>query len=466
MFTLDPQSPTPLVNQVVDGVRRMVDGGRLRAGSKVPSIRQFAQSHGVSVYTVVDAYDRLVAQGYLLSRAGAGFFVRGRARDEVPEPRAPEHRFDANWYSRRVFENRGLKHKPGCGWLPDDWLFRDGLRRSLRHLAAQDVAPGGYGEPKGYPPLRHFVQDLLGTREIAAGLDQVLLVQGSSQGLDLAARCLVRAGDKVLVDTPCYANLLQSLRFLGAELIGVPRTPQGWDLAALDRLAETHRPRVLFTQPRLHCPTGASAQLSQLHQVVRLAEKHDLVVVENDIYSELDPLARPSLASLDQLQRVVHIGSFSKTVSPNLRVGYLAASPGLLDDLAQLKVISGLTSAEFSERLALGTVTDGRWPKHVKSLRDRLAAAHDTVTSRLLGLGFELFCEPKAGLFVWARHPRLPDSAALALEAATQGILLGPGHLFDTDDAGPGPWFRFNVAFSLDDTLYEFLARAIARRGS
>jgi DNA-binding transcriptional MocR family regulator len=458
MFVLDPKSSTPLVTQIVGGFRQMVDDGSLRAGAKAPSIRQFAQAHGVSVYTVVDAYDRLVALGYLQSQAHSGFFVRSRGTPgAVVAGGAGQYSFDSMWYLSRVFENRKLHNKPGCGWLPGDWLFGDGIKRSQRALLAADVDMGGYGEPKGYLPLRQLVRDNLAAREIVLSADQVLLTQGSSQAMDLAARNLVRAGDTVLVDEPGYANLLFSLRFLGARLIGAPRTPNGYDLDVLEQRIAQHRPKVFFTQPRLQSPTGSTASLSQLHRVLQLAEKYDFVVVENDIYADLDPESRPSLASLDQLKRVIYIGSFSKTISPNIRVGFLAAGAVLLDELVRLKMLSGLTSSEFTERLAYGALIDGRWRKHIKTLKDRLARAQQVLATQLLAAGFELFTEPKAGMFLWARHPKVQNAAELAYKAAEQDILLGPGHLFSVD-LEPSPWLRFNVAWSQDEAVQRFLA--------
>ncbi|MCX7693496.1 PLP-dependent aminotransferase family protein [Tepidimonas taiwanensis] len=463
MFTLDPQHPTPLVLQIVDGFRELIRSGVLRPGAKAPSIRQFAHAHGVSVYTVVDAYDRLVALGYFVSRPHSGFFVRSREHAvETASGSGPQYHFDSMWYLRRVFENRNLRLKPGCGWLPSDWLFGDGLKRSLRALAAEAIDLGGYGEPKGFTPLRQLVRDLLAEQEIALISDQVLLTHGSSQAMDLVARRLVRPGEAVLVDEPGYPNLLFSLRFLGARLIGVPRTPQGWDLAALEARIQEHRPKVFFTQPRLQSPTGSVAHLSHLHRVVQLAERHQLHVVENDIYADLDPEPRPSLASLDQLQRVVHIGSFSKTISPNLRVGYVAAHPDVLEDLAQLKMISGLTSSEFAERLAYGALIDGRWRKHLRALRQRLAEAHQRTAERLERQGFELFAQPGAGMFLWARHPAIDNATTVAYQAAEQDILLGPGHLFGLD-LSPSPWLRFNVAFCEDEALWRFLAEVTGR---
>lgn len=461
MFTLNAKSTTPLVMQIVEGFSDLIQSGNLRPGAKAPSIRQFAHAHGVSVYTVVDAYDRLVAQGCFVSRPHSGFFVRKRELTPMAGlggalGDSPNHNFDSMWYLRRVFENRALRMKPGCGWLPGDWLFEEGLRRSLRTLAASDVDLGGYGEPKGFGPLRQLVRDLLAEQEIAVSADQVLLTHGSSQAMDLVARRLVRPGDAVLVDDPGYPNMLFSLRFLGARLIGVPRTPAGYDLAALESLILQHHPKVFFTQPRLQSPTGSVANLAHLHRVVQLAEKHHITVVENDIYADLDPEPRPSLASLDQLQRVVYISSFSKTISPNIRVGYMAAPPDLLEDFAQLKMISGLTSSEFSERLAYGALMDGRWRKHLRSLRERLAQAHQKVAQQLESIGFELFCEPKAGMFLWARHPDLPNATELAYKAAEQDILLGPGHLF-TPNLQPSPWLRFNVAFTQQPPVLAFL---------
>ncbi|NRF69711.1 PLP-dependent aminotransferase family protein [Aquincola sp. S2] len=467
MFTLQPESPVRLVTQIVEGFSRLIEEGALRAGTKLPSIRQFAQAHGVSVFTVVEAYDRLVAQGWLQSRPNSGFFVRrrigGTAAPAATSSALGGNAFDAMWYLRKIFENRHLTMKPGCGWLPRDWLFEDGLKRSLRSLAGEDVDLAGYGDPKGFLPLRKLIRDTLAEQEIAVTPDQVLLTQGSSQALDLAARRLVRAGDAVLVDDPGYANLLFGLRFLGARLIGVPRTPAGYDLAALERLIQLHQPRVFFTQPRLQSPTGSVAQLAHLHRVLQLAEKHDLLIVENDIYAELDPDPRPSLASLDQLNRVLQIGSYSKTVSPNIRVGHLVAHPDLIEDLAQLKMIAGLTSSEFGERLAYGALTEGRWRKHLKGLRERLAQAHERVAGRLDGLGFELFAEPKAGMFLWARHPAIADAAQASMQGAESDILLGPGHLFAAD-LQPTSWMRFNVAYCGDQRVFAFLEGQIPPR--
>ena len=464
MLTLSPDLQTPLVSQIVDGLRGLIVGQVLKPGSKLPSIRAFAASHGVSVFTVVEAYDRLVAQGWLVSRANAGFFVKRRG-DEGAAPAGgglerPVPRFDARWYLKQIFENRNLPLKPGCGWLPHDWLFGDAVRRSMRQLSSDGPELDGYGLPHGHMALRMVVAESLAEHHLAVDADQVMLTQGSSQALDLVARKLVKPGDVVLVDDPGYPNLTFMLRFAGAHTLGVPRTPSGYDLAALEALLAEHKPKAFFTQPRLQSPTCSVASMAHLHRLLQLAEQHDFMLVENDIYADMDPTSRPSLASLDQLNRVVYVGSYSKTISPNLRTGFLLARRDLLDELVQLKMVSGLTSSEITERLTFGVVTDGRWRKHLKSLRERLAEAHQQVGRKLDGLGFELFHEPEAGMYLWARHPDLPDSAELSKEATGAGIMLGPGQLFLVEPRPTG-WLRFNVSFSQDERLWRFLEQRI-----
>ncbi|MDD0837367.1 PLP-dependent aminotransferase family protein [Curvibacter sp. HBC61] len=464
MLTLSPELQTPLVSQIVDGLRGLIAGQVLKPGSKLPSIRAFAAAHGVSVFTVVEAYDRLVAQGWLVSRANAGFFVKRRdeggpvAGTALVAREAP--RFDARWYLKQIFENRNLPLKPGCGWLPHDWLFGDAVRRSMRQLSNEGPELDGYGLPSGHMALRMMIAESLAEHQIAVEAEQVLLTHGSSQALDLVARRLLKPGDAVLVDDPGYPNLLFMLHFVGARPIGVPRTPTGYDLVALEALILAYRPKAFFTQPRLQSPTCSQASAAHLHRLLQLAEQHDFLLVENDLYADMDASSRPSLASLDQLRRVIYIGSYSKTISPNLRVGYLLARPDLLAELVQLKMIAGLTSSDIAERLTFGVITDGRWRKHLKSLRDRLGEAHRRVGRRLDSLGFELFHEPEAGMYLWARHPDLPDSAELSRLGTQEGIMLGPGQLFLVEPRPTG-WLRFNVAFSEDERLWAFLAQRI-----
>ena len=461
MFSLDPDSSIPLVVQIVEKMKSLITQQKLRAGSKVPSIRQFADLQKVSSSTVVEAYDRLVAEGFLVPRQSSGFFVRNVSRSLYREEQQSLRniRFDPLWFVRKVWEDASADHTPGYGWVPDAWADNELVRRSMRNLAGKPSAPGsGYGLPKGLTALRLKMADWLAEREIAAAPDQILMTTGASHALELVSQYLLRPGDTVLVDEPGYSVSMSNLRARGAKLIGVPWTPTGPDLAALERLAELHRPRAFFTNPRLHNPTGASYSANTGHRVLQLADKFDFIIVEDDVCADLDTEARRSLACLDQLRRVIYINSFSKSISPRLRVGFITADPDAIEDLTQIKMMTGLTSSEITERLTLEILNEGRYRKQIKSLNDRLTQAQEQVGNKLVQAGMELFADPSSGLFIWARQAGYEDSSLLCNEALEKNILLAPGHLFMTDGR-PSAWMRFNVGFSNKPDLFEFIRR-------
>lgn len=467
MFELRPDASPPLVNQIINGLRDAIENQTLKPGAKVPSIRAFAAKYSVSTFTVVEAYDRLVAQGLLVSRGTAGFFVNRAAGDlleaQASEPDTAKPAFNSEWYLQQIFESRQLAFKPGCGWLPNDWMFEDGLRRGLRQVASSVLELSGYGDPMGLAELRTLTaQNLQQDLRIVVPPNQLMLTHGASQALDLAVRTLVRPGDVVLVDDPGYPNLMSILRFQGATLVGVPRTPNGYDLDHLERLLDQYRPTVFFTQPHLHSPTCTRTPLVQLHRLLQLATQHGFRLVENNLYADMIEEPLPCLTSLDHLQQVVYVGSYSKSISPNVRVGYMLANPELMQQLLQLKMRSGLTTSQVMERVVYAAITDGRWRKHLKRLRQRLAEAHQEVGRQLARLGFERFIDSDEGMYIWTRHPAIPDSAALLDDALDQGIMLGPGQLFMVDSQATG-WMRFNVAFSTDPALWEQLEKLLVK---
>ena len=247
----------------------------------------------MSVYTVVDAYDRLVAQGLFRVAPALGLFVRRRADAWPRRPRrwGAQFSFDSMWYMQRIFENRAAP-QTRLRLVAGDWLFSEGVRRSLRALAAEDTDLGGYGEPKGYLPLRQLVRDLLAEHEVVAQRRAGAADPGFQRGHGLVARHLVRPGDPVLVDEPGYANLLSSLRFLGARLVGAPHAP-GLRPRCFEARVQEHRPKVFSPSPGCKAPRALTAQVAHLYRLLQLAEKYDFVVVENDIYADLDPSHGP-----------------------------------------------------------------------------------------------------------------------------------------------------------------------------
>ncbi|TAN29090.1 MAG: PLP-dependent aminotransferase family protein [Castellaniella sp.] len=455
-----------LVDQTTLAIERAIHERTLRSGMTLPSVRQFARDHGLSTFTVVAAYNRLVARGLLQSRPGSDFRVArqrppARARtlpNWEPPPVGP------SWLLSDIFADHSISIKAGCGWLPPDWHNESGLQRALRQLARVPVSQiAAYGHPLGYQPLREHVAQRLQGDGLEAVPDQILLTHGATQALDIAARTLLRPGDHAAVEMPCYANLLQILAINGVVVHGVPRTPDGLCEKTLRSLAAQYPLRTLFVTTVLQNPTGASFTMTGAFRLLQLAEQHNFVVVEDDVSRELLLEPRPSLAALANPGRVVYVSGFSKSVMPSLRVGYLVSTPDQLRQFARTKMSLGLTSAEIMERAVYQVLCDGRHSAYLRGVRERLRVAHDQVCQAMEAADFEIAHQPDAGLFLWAR-PRVPiahenGTIGLAAEALQSGIWLAPGAYFYPDGRDEG-WFRFNVAYSGHPRLWKFFRDA------
>lgn len=464
MVSLDSAQATPLVEQIVDAVRGQIDDRILRPGMKMPPIRKLAESQLVSRFTVVEAYDRLVALGYLRSKRGSGFYVAPRAeRGEGHSRAATDRAVDVAWVMRQGLDDRPGLIKVGAGVLPPDWLDDGGLRRHLRTLSRRpDVRITGYGTAQGYLPLRQQLQVKLAEFGIGAPPHQIVLTEGATRALDIIARHLVKPGDVVMVDDPGYYNFFGNLRLQGAKLVGVPRNLDGPDVEQMEALLEHHKPKVFFTHSVLHNPTGANLSPGVAFRILQLAEKHDFLVIEDDTYADFHPHSTTRLANLDQLNRVIFVGSFSKTLSGSLRVGYLAARADLAAELTDVKTLTTVSSSEFNEQLVYQMLTDGHYRKYLDRLQGRLAQAADACLRMVERVGLEVYLEPKGGLFIWARPPGLEDVAEIASRAAEQDIMLAPGKVF-RPQMQPSPWMRFNVAFSVAERVERFLGEALGR---
>ncbi|ARP93652.1 aminotransferase-like domain-containing protein [Bordetella genomosp. 13] len=475
MFDFQPvrgraQAPS-LVDQVVQAYTQAIGQQFLRPGMPVPSVRAFARQYGISTFTVASAYGRLVAQGWLAARPGSGYRVAAPAASSRP-PRAAAAwqppRVGSGWLLSDIYADHSIPIKAGCGWLPGEWLNEEGLHQALRHMGrVPALRIAGYGHPCGHAPLREAIAAGLGQHGLPLEADQVLLTQGVTHGLDLVIRTLLRPGDTVLVEHPCYANLLPLLRLAGLRVVSVPRGADGLDCDALDAAARLHQPRALFVNPVLQNPSGATLGMAQAFRLLQAAQRHDLWVIEDDISRELLPGTAPLLAALDGAQRVIYLGGYSKVISPSVRVGYVAAHRDLVRALARTKMAVGLTSPEIMERVVYQVIREGRYRAHILRTRERLAQAHAHVLQRLDELGYEVAVRPQAGLFLWARPAGQGGANALAQQALGHGIWLAPGSYFDAGEADL-PWMRFNVAYSGDDALWRFLrnaSRAIDRGG-
>jgi DNA-binding transcriptional MocR family regulator len=455
---------TSLTEQLAARFSERITQRLLAPGARLPSVRDCAARLGVSPSTVVSAYDLLQARGLVQARPQRGFFVReapaaapraAAARSRAPTP-AP---VDATALIRGMFQAQGGLPAPGMGTLPADWLDAPLLQRALRRVCATPEAWLHYGEPAGDPGLRTALAQRLADIGIAAAPSQIVTTVGATHGLDLVSRALLQPGDAVLVDEPGWAVEYARLTRLGMRLLPVPRGGQGQDLAVMEALLREHKPRLYVTVSVLHNPTGGSLTPAHAHQILRLAEAHDLTIVEDDTYSWLAPLHATRLAQLDGLRRTVYVSGFSKILVPQWRVGVVAAAPALAERLIDTKLLATLTTPAPLEQAVAHCLNQGGLRRHAERIVQRLDGARER-TVRLARAAGCRFVTPPAGLFGWIDCGT--DTEALAQPLLDEGWLTAPGTLFH---AAPRPttMMRINFASAQDAPFWQRLAALSAR---
>ncbi|SEE07443.1 DNA-binding transcriptional regulator, MocR family, contains an aminotransferase domain [Rhizobiales bacterium GAS191] len=451
--------------EVMDAIRRKMATRALTDGEKLPSIRSFAATMRVSPSTVVEAYDRLAAEGVIRSRPGSGFYVSGAmpplalAEVEARHDRA----IDPFWVSRQSLDAGAEMLKPGCGWLPSDWMPIAAIRRAIRSLArADDVVLADYGNTRGSLALRRLLVRQFAGEGIDAGADQILLTSSGTQAIDLICRYLLQPGDTALVDDPCYFNFQALLRAHRVKVVGVPYTPTGPDPSLFAEVLAAHRPRLYITNSALHNPTGATISPRTAHRLLIAAAAHDLTIVEDDIFADFEPEPSPRLAALDGLSRVIRIGSFSKTLSASIRCGYIAARADWIEALVDLQVATSFGGpSPVAAELVSGTLSDGSYRKHLDALRRRLSKARREAGSKLTTLGIRPWIMPRGGFYLWCRLPDGRDAADVARAALCENLVLAPGNVFSLSQSA-SEFMRFNVAQMADPRVFAVLARALA----
>lgn len=456
----------------------------LAPGARLPSVRECARQQGVSPHTVVAAYDQLLALGLVEARRQRGFYVRQEAPPAVRQrsgqavrsgresagavPASPAlptlagKPADASTLIRGMFHRQSDKPQPGMGVLPPDWLqttFMPAAVRRVTTTAALNEYSLQYGDPAGDAGLRRSLAHKLAGIQLDVSPEQIVTTVGATHALDIVSRTVLRAGDPVMVEEPGWAVEFARLEALGMRVLPVPRGADGPDLAVMQRYCEVHAPKLFVSVSVLHNPTGHSLSPASAHRVLKLAQQFDFHIVEDDTYSHLAPPHATRLSVLDGLQRTIYVSGFAKVLAPNWRVGFLAASPPLLERLQETKLLATLTTPALLERALAWCIDQGQLRRHVERLRTRLDGARARSVKLALAHGCTLAAEP-AGLFGWLDTG--VDTDSLTQRMLDEGYLLAPGSLFHARRQ-PSTLMRINFATAQDAAFWRVFARVRGR---
>jgi 2-aminoadipate transaminase len=436
------RSSRPLYGHLVSLLESAISRGELASGARVPPERELAQRLRISRTTVVSAYRELESKGLLRGYVGRGTFVCA-----APEP------------SGTPFAWRGKI--ASAALRASDTTLRDTLRHSsdarLLSLAAGEPAidcfPSAlfqqaidhvikregqaiwrHGPTEGQPALREAIADRFGVPA-----DSVLVLAGAQQGLDLLARCLIDQGDAVIVDRPGYLGAIQSFRAAGAKMIG-------WDVARadideLEDLLVRYRPKLIYTNPTFQNPTGVTMPIRTRRELLKLAERYRVPIVEDATYRDLyftEP-PPPSLRDIDAQNLVIHLTSFSKVLAPGLRLGWLSAAPSIVEQIAILKQRLDPHTQNLVQFAMARLIREGSFDAHLKTLRAehaRRAQAMIASIQRHMTPGHLRFTRPLGGLYLWCRLPAAMNARALLDRSLAAGVAFVPGYAFYPDAAG------------------------------
>jgi len=455
---LDPDSGVPLYQQIYEALRRDILAGDLRPGQKLAATRLLAEDLGVSRNTVLLAFEQLTAEGYLQGRVGAGTFVAENLPDDLPSPiRIPETQREpapAPTLSLRGAELARLapmavpsELRPLRAGTPalDEVPWALWQRLTSRRLQTLSKRSLGYGDPAGYRPLREAVAHHLHTlRGIRCTWDQILVVGGSQQALDLAARVLLDPGDAAWVEDPGYPGVHAALLAAGAEAVPVSVDAEGIDVAR--GRARAPRAPLAFVSPSHQFPLGTVMSPGRRLALLEWAREADAWVVEDDYDSEFRYRSRPlaALKSLDSPtwaagERVIYVGTFSKVLFPALRLGYLVVPPALRDAFVGARFASSRQSPTLDQAVLADFLAQGHFGRHLRRMRKLYEARQgvlvEAARERLEGL-LEIR-SADAGMHVMGWLPNGIDDREAANAAAQAGVVAAPLSNYRLESHGP-----------------------------
>jgi DNA-binding transcriptional MocR family regulator len=430
----------PMVQQILAHYRAAIRAGRLRPGDRLPPIRVVAAHAGVTRTTVQEGYRRLAEAGLVEGTVGRGTVVTG------PEDQTPPSLFsqgaDAAWRFLRQLQPAPPTVPVAetvasfADLFPDPSLFpvdafRASMERMLRERGGELLVYGGH--PMGDEELRRLVAGRTLPGERASAPDEILITSGAQQGLDLVLRAFTAPGDAVAVPVPSYHHLFGLLKSHGLDLVPIPSGTHGIDIAELERALAQPRVRLLYVIPTFHNPTGRTLDRAQRARLLEAIQRTRVPVLEDDSERELRFAgeALPPLRTADARGLTVTVQTLSKGLFPGVRLGWVQGAADVLGRIAALKRFCDLETSPLLQAALADFIAQGAMDRYLGELRSALRERHATAQRALAEFLPDgcVWSRPEGGFALWVETP--VDGERLAASAASRGVLVTPGRIFD-----------------------------------
>jgi len=427
-----------LSKQIYQSIVDRIRSGLLQEEMQLPSVRDLSKQLGVSLVTVVKAYQQLEQEGFITSVQGKGTFIKAKKSDEVYKEEI--HSYDwqlsvQDYLPRSQFARFHMVPEKihlsssmiDPGLLPNRFLEQE----IHKMLADNPRILSQYGEIQGDEQLRKAMYEYLKGFGVPTTPENILVTSGSQQGIDLVARTFVGPGDVVVLEAPTYPGAIDVFRGRGAAILTVPVDKNGMRVDILQNLCDKHKPKIIYTIPTFHNPTGVVMTSKRRRQILDIAQSIQCLIIEDDPCSEIyfDKKPPASIKSMDQNGHVIYLKGLSKTLAPGCRIGILAATGSIFNRLLAAKANTDLGSPLLTQKSILSFINSKRMMDHLKKLRTALRIRRDLVLELLSehapdGVSWVI---PKGGLNLWLSLPTWIDSNHLLLEAKKQHLTFLPG---------------------------------------
>lgn len=445
---IDAKSSQPLYLQIANVIAQKIIDNTLPKGTRLPPERELGNFFKVSRTTAINSYRWLEQKGLVVTKVGSGTYVAespaySNDLHQIPWSQlfVPYLQTPMSSIIKELITPPSSEVISMAVGMPDPALYPLELMQKLvnKNISGANPLDFGYIPVEGYPPLRKTIASMLSENGIPTTPERTLILSGSQQGLYLVSKTLLERGDYVIVQSPTYIGAIQVFQSLGARLLLLP-TSNGLNLGILEDFLIRYRPKLFYNVSTYNNPTGQVITEQERRDLLQLAMKHRLVIVEDDPYGQLYYGNRPPLPikALDSYEGVVYIGTFSKNLAPGLRLGFLAGHPALINRLAHEKQYIDIHSNNVSQWLINLYLQQGYFDEHLRLVRTEYKKRRDSLVKGLRRhMGEELiFDVPEGGFYLWCKLPKFITANKLLQEASKYGVCFVPGQAFYPSPSG------------------------------
>lgn len=453
-ITLNKESEDPMYIQLYEEIKNLIENDSLKADEKLPPIRSLAKKLEVNNVTIVSAYRMLEQKNYVYSKVGSGTYVKGKKANK----------YNNEYISAVTMMEQGYvkidqKEINFSTSTPNPQLFPvKEFKEVLNEVLERDGGFAfGYQELQGYYPLRESYKQYLSERGIDVLTEEVNVISGAQQGIDIISKALINFNDTIVVESPTYSGALAAFKSRGANIIEIPILEDGIDTKELETILKTTDVKLVYVMTSFQNPTGISYSQDKKLQLLYLAQRYNCYILEDEYLSELRYYGESDLPikALDGSNRVIYLKSFSKIFMPGIRLGFLI-TPGKISNMVlSAKHNTDISTSSLMQRAFDLYLRKKKWVKHIEMMKNIYHDRYDiTVGILKKNLDFIQFKEPDGGIHIWGKTDI--DSSILYAAAREKGVLITPGRIFYLDDRSTN-YFRISYAGVESEEIYKGL---------